>query len=167
MQNIEIKARCADLANAKKNAVELGADFGGELHQIDTYFKVNNGRLKLREISGRESELIYYERPNESAARLSNYHIYPVSNPEILKAMLVGALGIWRVVDKRRLLYWFDNIRIHLDYVSGLGSFIEFEGIVESPLQTAEVHKKVDRLLQVFALSLSDLISLSYSDLIT
>lgn len=33
------------------------ADFKGVDHQIDTYFKVNKGRLKLRDI---ENFLVYY-----------------------------------------------------------------------------------------------------------
>ena len=166
MQNVEIKARCADLASAKKIALGLGAQFAGELQQTDTYFNVARGRLKLREINGRESQLIYYERPDESAARLSNYHIFPVTNPELLKAMLNGALGIWRVIEKQRELYWFENVRIHLDHVEGLGDFIEFEGILESADQTREVQGKVAKLQQNFHISSSDLIGLSYSDLV-
>jgi len=165
MQNVEIKARCTNLARAKEIALGLGAQFAGELHQIDTYFNVARGRLKLREIDSRESQLIYYERPDESGARLSNYHIYPATNPESLKAILNGALGIWRVIEKQRSLYWFDNVRIHLDRIAGLGDFIEFEGIVESADQTHAVHQKVERLQQIFGISASQLIGLSYSDL--
>jgi adenylate cyclase class IV len=195
MQNIEIKARCADLELAKEIAFEIGAQFGGELHQIDTYFKVNHGRLKLREMNSRnpqlvldplslprsaweqeegdregpaparEAQLIYYDRPNEPGARLSNYQIYPVSAPDILKELMTQALGVWRVIKKQRRLFWFENVRIHLDHVEELGDFIEFEGIVETAQQTNAVRQKVERLQQVFDLSASHLISSSYSEL--
>jgi len=45
--NIEIKASCKTPDAVKKILEELGADFRGIDHQIDTYFKVSNGRLKL------------------------------------------------------------------------------------------------------------------------
>ena len=57
--------------------VERGAHFFGRLHQIDTYFHVPKGRLKLREIVHRDAEgvvvskaaeLIGYQRPNKASA---------------------------------------------------------------------------------------------------
>ncbi len=195
LQNIELKARYPDLGRAEKIALEMGAKFGGELRQIDTYFKVHRGRLKLREMSsgdpeivldplsiprrawdrgdapepvqvpGREAQLIFYERPNEPSARQSHYQIYPVSDLDKLKELLTHALGIWKVIKKTRRLFWFENVRIHLDRVEGLGDFIEFEGIVEEAQQTNAVRQKVERLQQVFNLSASHLISSSYAEL--
>lgn len=166
MQNIEIKARCGDLKRAKEIALEIGAKFAGELHQIDTYFKVHHGRLKLREINGREAQLIFYERADEPGARLSHYQICPVSDPDILKKLLTQALGVWKVIKKQRLLYWFENVRIHLDHVEGLDDFMEFEGIVEHAQQTDAVRQKVEQLQLIFRISSSHLISHSYSDLL-
>jgi predicted adenylyl cyclase CyaB len=165
MQNVEIKARYGDLARAQEIVLAIGAKFSGELRQIDTYFKVNHGRLKLREINSREAQLIFYERPNEAEARLSDYQILPVGDPASFKTLLTSALGIWKVVEKKRLLYWFENVRIHLDSVTGLGDFIEFEGIVEFAGEKENVRQKVERLMQDFAISSPDLIGLSYSDL--
>ncbi|HEX9653889.1 MAG TPA: class IV adenylate cyclase [bacterium] len=165
MQNIEIKACCPDLAKAKAIAVHLGAQFGGELHQIDTYFQVKSGRLKLREINYQENQLIYYERPDEAGARLSNYHIYPVSDPDLLKALLTSALGILTVIEKRRVLYWLENVRIHLDRVKDMGDFIEFEGIVDDAHRTLEVMQKVASLQNSFQILSSNLVRTSYADL--
>jgi len=63
--NIEIKARCDDLAAVRSVLVHHDADFVGEDHQIDTYFDVGKGRLKLREIRtmGRDGA-----RPRTAAA---------------------------------------------------------------------------------------------------
>ena len=46
--NSEIKARCADQEAVRQYLHEHGADFKGTDHQIDTYFHVPEGRLKLR-----------------------------------------------------------------------------------------------------------------------
>ena len=50
-RNIEIKARLcgpADLAAVAARAVRLGAEGPREIIQDDTFFRCDNGRLKLR-----------------------------------------------------------------------------------------------------------------------
>ena len=47
--NVEIKARCSDLDRVRDRLIALGARVVGTDHQIDTYFQVPRGRLKLRE----------------------------------------------------------------------------------------------------------------------
>ena len=63
-QNLEIKAKLPDRANTLQAALRLGAEFNATLIQTDTYFRVPHGRLKLREIEGEHSELIFYDRPD-------------------------------------------------------------------------------------------------------
>ena len=46
--NIEIKARCSKPDRVRAFLRAAGADFKGIDHQIDTYFRVPTGRLKLR-----------------------------------------------------------------------------------------------------------------------
>ncbi len=166
MENIEIKARCADLVHAAKVAADLGAYHSGVLHQIDTYFVVSEGRLKLREINGEESQLVFYQRPNASGPKSSHYQIHPIENPADLKQMLAAALGIWKVVEKHRQLYLFDEVRIHLDEVAGLGSFLELEGVVSENVAREETAGKVRKLMQHLAIVPDDLVELSYSDLV-
>ncbi|MFQ5648927.1 MAG: class IV adenylate cyclase [bacterium] len=166
MENIEIKAKYPDLELGKRLAEEIGARFQGMLHQIDTYFSVRQGRLKLREINSEESQLIYYERADKSGLRTSIYHIYPVQEVTLLRSLLGAALGISTVVEKKRELYVFDEVRIHLDRVVGLGSFLEFEGRVIDGRARPEVQKKVERLLTHFGIPATNLIAGSYADLI-
>ena len=47
--NIEIKARCEDQGVIRQVLQEKQADYKGIDHQVDTYFIVPNGRLKLRQ----------------------------------------------------------------------------------------------------------------------
>jgi len=47
--NIEIKAKSNNQDAIREILKAKNADFKGVDHQIDTYFKVHNGRLKLRE----------------------------------------------------------------------------------------------------------------------
>src|SRR4051794_40315812 len=94
-KNIEIKARCQSLSDARAAAQAIGAKRAGVLHQIDTYFEASTGRLKLREIRegrSRRAELIAYSRPNHSRARQSAYYVVPVPDPALLKSALRSTL---------------------------------------------------------------------------
>ncbi len=165
-RNIELKARYADLARGRAIAERIGATSRGILVQTDTYFKVAAGRLKLREIEGAGSELIWYHRANDTSARSSDYTLYSISDPVTFKAMLSGALGTWCVVRKRRDLYLWKNVRIHLDEVDGLGTFIEFEAVLS---ETETEHDAYDRLAYLkdqFGIRGADCIADSYSDLL-
>src|SRR5688500_18002453 len=129
-RNLELKARCADLTAAATRAAELGARHVGTLMQVDTYLHVPNGRLRLREIEGQPAELIWYERANSVEFRGSDYHVVPIADASLTKTALARALGICGEVRKRRQLMIWHNVRIHLDEVEGLGSFIEFEAVI-------------------------------------
>ena len=89
----------------------------GELQQVDTYFLTLHGRFKLRETEGREAELIWYDRPDLAEARDSVYHVLRVPQAAEMKDALARALGVRRVVRKRRRLWMWENVRIHLDAV--------------------------------------------------
>src|ERR671929_219922 len=121
-RNVELKARDPDPARSLERCVALGAEDRGELRQRDTYFAARRGRLKLREQEPGGAELIAYERADAAHARESRYRIAPVAEPEALRDALDAALGTVVVVDKRRRLFLWEGVRIHLDSVDGLGA---------------------------------------------
>lgn len=165
MQNIEIKATFPDRERGIALAKSLGASDEGTLHQIDTYFCVRRGRLKLREIDGTEFQLIYYERPDQTGPKTSAYHIVPIADPRALKVALGQAVGIWNVVEKHRALFLFEEVRIHLDQVTGLGGFLELEGVVHKGQSKDATQSKVEYLMGQFGLTRQDLVPGSYSDM--
>ncbi len=166
-ENIEVKARYPDLAKAREVCKHVGAEFLGVLNQVDTYFRTKDGsRRKLRQINGTHAELITYNRPNDVVARSSLYTIEPVENPHTTLMMLEGLSGVLCVVRKHRELFGWNNVRIHLDEVEGLGSFIEFEAVVRSDADEHVCRHRVDRLVAEFAITTADQIGVSYSDLL-
>jgi adenylate cyclase class IV len=128
-QNIEIKARIRDVAAARQLVEGLCGPPQAELLQTDTYFGCRQGRLKLREMPN-AAQLIWYERPDAAAPRASHYRLVPVADPQGTRAALAAACGVRCVVAKRRQLYWYRNVRVHLDEVAGLGHFLELEAVV-------------------------------------
>jgi predicted adenylyl cyclase CyaB len=169
VRNIELKARLRDRERAVRVCQELGAQFHGHIRQRDTYFRVPEGRLKLRESDPGEDYLVFYRRPDTAAAKACDYSIHTVHRS--VRAILSEALGELAVVDKVRTLYLWENVRIHLDGVSGLGKhqggidFIEFEAVLSDTYDDADGHAKLERLQEAFGIAPEDLIETSYLEL--
>lgn len=162
---VEIKARCAHQDKVRSLLQEQRARFLGEDHQIDTYFRVTKGRLKLRE-GTIERALIYYERPNQRGAKASQVVLYKQPGAE-LKAVLTQALGVLAVVDKFREIYFIDNVKVHLDRVEGLGTFVEIEAIDEDGnLGEARLRDQCEHYMALFEIAEGDLVDVSYSDMV-
>lgn len=166
MRNIELKARLADLDEARRIAQSLATKTLGAQDQTDTYFHCSNGRLKLRQIEHSPAHLVWYQRPDEEGPKASDYRLVPVANPETLKAALKDAYGIWCIVRKHREIYLHHNVRIHLDVVEGLGSFLEFEAVLSSDMDDDHGQKQLQELSRRFSISDADLLAGSYSDLL-
>ena len=166
MLNIELKARCQDLGGLREACRSLGAESQEPDRQLDTYFGVSHGRLKLRESLLSGAEVIFYERADIAGARESHYETCAVEEAEGLKAILKKALGVRAVVAKRREIFVIGSVRIHLDKVQGLGTFVELEGIVEDPAGLMEIDNEVRGLQRALGIDDQSLIKESYSDLI-
>ncbi len=165
-RNLEVKARCAQLAATRAAVHRLGARPVGVEQQTDTYFAVPNGRLKLREIQGQPAVLIAYDRPDRREARLSTYHLVPVSDAAALKAALALTLSIRGEVHKRREIYLWHHVRIHLDEVEHLGAFVELEAVLSSDEEAIEAPAHVTHLCRELAIASVDQIAPSYAELL-
>ncbi len=165
-RNIELKARLRDLNAAREVAQQLATEYLGVQWQTDTYFNCTQGRLKLREIEGRTAQLISYSRPDESASKASDYLLVDVTIPARLKLRAASALGILAIVEKRREIFLHHNVRIHLDEVTGLGTFLEFESVLNPEIDDVAGRAQVAKLQLVFGIADSDLIAESYSDML-
>jgi adenylate cyclase class 2 len=166
LRNFEFKARAGDLHKLELKLLELKPVFKGEDHQIDTYFDVITGRLKLRE-GTIENALIYYERSDTAAAKQSDIILYKHQPESSLKDILTKVNGIKVIVDKRRKIYFIENVKFHFDNVKGLGTFVEVEAIDETALMDMEKLKEQCKYyFSYFGFTDSDYINKSYSDLI-
>jgi len=159
-RNVELKAVDPDPARTLALALALGASDEGVLVQRDTYFRVASGRLKLREEEPGEAHLIAYSRPDDPAVRVSSYRVLPAADGTL--AALSETLGVDVVVEKRRHLLLWETVRIHLDEVTGLGSFIELEAVADADSDLSRERAQVDHLVD--ALEIGELQEGSYSD---
>jgi len=165
-RNVEFKARCGAPEAVAEAAEALGAESHGTLEQVDTYFAARHGRLKLREQAGSGAELIAYSRADERRARESSYRIVAVADAVGLKAALGEMLGIEAVVRKRRRLYIWSGVRIHIDDVDGLGSFVELEGVAAPGSDLTAEAARVGELRRQLGIAGEDILAVSYCDLL-
>lgn len=164
--NIEIKAWCQDQGYVREVLRANNARFQGIDHQIDTYFRVNHGRLKLRE-GNIENYLIFYEREDKEGPKQSNVTLFKSEPNSSLKDILTKSIGVLVVVDKQREIYWIDNVKFHLDNVTNLGTFVEIEAIdYQGNIGTTKLHEQCQAYLEKFRIQTPALISQSYSDLL-
>lgn len=164
--NLEIKARCADLAGARSRARALATERLGVDRQVDTYFRTPRGRLKLRESSLSGGQLIPYLRPDADGPRRADYQVLPVAEPERLKQLLTWILGVHRVVRKEREILRYENVRIHLDRVEGLGAFVELEAVYDGTLEAEpRERRKLDFLMKELGVEPASLLATSYEAL--
>ena len=162
-RNIEIKARVADLDAIRAAVSALGARPAVVEEQVDRYYELDgHRRVKLRSIGGGRAEMITYRRPENEGVRASDYEITPVREGG---ACLVPKSDPLVVVRKRREVLLLDNVRVHLDSVDGLGTFLELEAVVDEAHDDARCRAQVDAILRALGLGDGDLLRSSYSDL--
>lgn len=166
MRNIELKAclRSHEAAAALCQAID--AAYAGDLRQTDTYFHCTEGLLKLREIDPGEDYLVHYLRPAVADSKACDYTMAQV-DALTLKPLLTDSLGVYAVVRKVRSLWFWQNVRIHLDRVEGLGHFIEFEAVLSPAFDEADGLRKLAFLRKTFDIRDIDLCDVSYAEMKT
>ncbi|MDE2565697.1 MAG: class IV adenylate cyclase [Burkholderiales bacterium] len=165
-RNIEIKARIASVEALLPRARALADGEPELIEQDDTFFRVPQGRLKLREFGDGRAELIQYQRADEDKARASDYLVVPVPEAAALRQALARACGEHGRVRKRRWLLRAGPTRIHLDRVEGLGDFIELEVVLRPGQTDAEGQAVARELLAALGLAQAPLEAGAYRDLL-
>ena len=163
--NVEIKAKSQSPATIHDLLATQQAEFLGTDKQTDTYFKVDNGRLKLRQ-GNIENALIHYFRDNQAGPKRSDISLYKTESGEELREVLMQALPVLAVVTKRRSIYFIENVKFHVDEVVDLGSFVEIEAIdKDGTIGEEKLREQCQYYLDLFQIQAEDLIEVSYSDM--
>jgi adenylate cyclase class 2 len=165
---VELKARVRDFKLLQKKLSDLGADYVGTFKQKDVYFKVPEGRLKLREIEGDSNlELIYYERENTAEPKRDDAFILKFQESDDLRKILKKILKPLNTIEKLREIYRYKGTQIHLDTVKSLGKFIEFERQITNESKNFETEKYVlQELMEILEIGSDSLEILSYNELV-
>ncbi|MDM1380016.1 class IV adenylate cyclase [Myroides marinus] len=165
LKNVEFKAYAKDLGVLEERLSVLNPILEGVFRQVDTYYNVPLGRVKLREYDD-FSSLIYYNRTDGVDAKGSDVIYYKHEKDAALGAILELQFGIKVRVSKVRKVLKYKNVSVHLDTVEGLGTFVEVEACNIGAEQGVDLKKQCDEFFELLKLKEEDLVAVSYSDLI-
>ncbi len=165
MKNVEYKAELRDPDLARSILRALRATRILEFGQVDTYFRIPDGRLKRRETDDEPPEWIFYHRPNQSGPKVSDFTI--LDEEHALERFGREPLPVWVVVRKKRDLWMRGSVRIHLDDVEGLGKFLELESLVSRDMPEDKARALLEELRKALGPVLGEPIDRSYSDLLS
>jgi len=163
----EIKATYSDPHFLESELKANGAEYKGLDHQVDTYFVVPEGRLKLREGSI-ENTLIYYRRVEANGIKSSEVKYVPLERNQVegLKGLLKALHEVLVIVDKQRKIFFIDNVKFHIDEVKDLGAFVEIEAIGEQGDDYQVLSDQCNTYMEKFGITSEDCLDVSYSDLL-
>lgn len=169
--NLELKIKVDSHAKFISTLEKIGAEYKGILIQKDVYYSQRdgylkakggkNGLLKLR-IENGSYTLIKYLR-DEEGKRWSDYELLRIEGKDPEK-YLSALFDVETIVIKRRKFYLYENTRVHLDVVKGLGKFLELETLLMSDRKDAE--KRFKKVVKLLGLDLSKQIHSSYKNLL-
>ncbi len=159
--NLELKLRLRNPDEVLHKVKAMNAEFKAELNQTDVYYRIKNGLLKLRLENGSQT-LIKYVRNEKSGDRWSDYHLISLEKNDA-REYFRDILEEETVVEKQRLLYLYDNTRIHFDTVKRLGSFLELETLVINGKDDAG--RRFENVVELLSLDKENELRKSYRDL--
>jgi len=153
------------------------------LHQVDTFFQVPEGRLKLRQETARgepeTSTLIAYKRANQQGPKLSVFKLAPVIEPALFIETLSLILPVLGKVEKHRTVHIVYPptptsicTRVHLDTLlpphpdSGV-TFLELEVLLDDEHTVEQGQSVASSILEQFGVTQEHLATGAYLDLST
>jgi adenylate cyclase, class 2 len=110
---------------------------------------------------------LYTHRTNTAGAKQSHVLLYEHQPSPSLKMILETALSVKVVVDKRRRIYFIDNVKFHFDRVEGLGTFVEVEAIDrDGTIGLPTLQQQCAQYAELLGIEPADYVAESYSDLL-
>lgn len=150
--NLELKIALNSFDSVVSKLNQIEAEFISTLYQRDIYFSNKESLLKLRIENGSES-LIRYKRNEKSRDRFSEYQVIYLASKGT-EEFFSKIFKVDVVVEKKRLLYMYNNTRIHLDKIKSLGYYLELETFVLHGKKDAQ--KRFDEMVKVLNLKLEN-----------
>lgn len=151
MIEVETKFRSPGNDKVEKSLARLGAEkvFSGTMEDIYFVhpardFGKTDEALRLRKMAD-GAELTYKGPRLASTSGKSREEITLKVDDPLAAQRIVERLGFKEgpTVTKRRDSYIFDKLRIELDWVDGLGEFVELEALTESVERTRQLLESV------------------------
>ena len=181
-RNIEIKARLPNPEGFldKINILFKNKDLcleSSPIQQKDYFFKTHEKgvRLKLRVINDLntknengplKTELISYKREDTDSPKLSTFYRTTVEHEKMYNILSMSHGPPTDTVEKVRILFIYEQTRIHYDNVKGLGHFMELEVVLNKNQSEIGGQRTANNLMKLLDIKEEDLIKCAYVDLL-
>jgi predicted adenylyl cyclase CyaB len=165
-RNVEIKARVQSLDAIRRLVIALTSSPPELISQIDTFFVVPRGRLKVRQFADGSGELIAYDRADQAGPKASSYTVVSCADANALCAVLSRLVAVRGRVVKRRELFLVGRTRVHLDDVERLGTFVELEVVLRDEESIEDGQREAHELMRRLGIAPESLVSSAYVDLL-
>lgn len=168
MLEVEVKFRKGPSFRREK-LLSLGFSFLGEGREVDIYFQhpcrdfaSTDEALRVRLSGGRV--VVTYKGPRIGAGAKTRFEVSTVADESALELLKrLGFVEVARVV-KRREYFRSGDYLVSLDWVEGLGEFVEIEKVVGDE---SEIPKAVEELRSLAAdLGLEEEVKETYLELV-
>lgn len=161
-KDVTQKARLSDADAIASTLLAMGALFVGEDHQHDTYFRVQNGKLKYRK-GTRGTLITHYERIAVGPLEKTRVYRYDVNPSEAEVQQLFTTAECIGETLKIRKQYQFQNVAIHLDKLPNGENYIEVEAKDYSNLYAeTDLQQQCKALFEKLGISTNALVQTGY-----
>ena len=163
MKIVECKLEAPHPALLEGALRRMGATFITCVDQRDTYFRAPDGRLLRREYAHGPAEWLFFHRRHLARPRVCSAVCY--SDAAAHERFGMTPLPVWVRVEKRRRTWWKDGLRVNLDDLGPLGTFVELETRIGARGDAESCFARIREARAAFAPLLGEAIGVGYADL--
>lgn len=163
MLEVEVKAKIIP-EKIKEKLLQMGANFAKKEKQVDIYFRhpsrnfaSRDEALRVREIDGRF--FLTYKGPRVEKETKTREEIEVTVKGDILPLLKKLGFEPLESMEKEREIYNWNDLKVCIDGIKELGSFLEVEG------ERKQDKQKIFGLLSELGLSADSLIKESYLEM--
>lgn len=172
MIEVEAKVRINDREGMEERIKEQGAEYKGTIKQADEYFDCSDmrifnsgGAFRVRAADGKYRVTYKGVKKDEETTSREEMEIAIESAEKMIK--ILENMGFIRLceIKKKRKVYLLAGLKISLDEVEGLGSFMEMEGMANSEAEYKEKKGEIFKLLDKLGVPSEDISQRSYMEM--
>ena len=161
-KDFTLKSRLHDKNIIHRKLTQLGFMFEGEDYQKDYYFKTSKSKLKYRK-SNFSTLIAHYKRVKKNNIEKSLVYRYEVNPSELQIQYLFSTRELIGKIQKKRKLYKFKNVSIHIDELSKEEIYIEIEAKDFNESYTdLELQSQCKSIFNLLGIKKSNLIGTGY-----
>ncbi len=172
MIEVEAKVRISDVWWMEKRISEEGAEYKGMIKQRDEYYDFpdmrlfnDGGAFRVRSSDGDFRITYKWCKKDEDTTSREEIEIGIESADKMIT--ILESIGFVKLceIKKKRKVYQLDDLKVSLDEVEGLGSFVEVEGMADSEEEYRAKKVEIFKLLDRLGISSSDIIRRTYMEM--